>query len=162
MEHLPMIKTTAKLFHENVIDKLSTIASLLGGFAFTGLTVILTNPDKIAFSDVAFVLTALATFFFIGAAIVGSLYRIFYIRHGPYVIPPVFFIWYLLVMLGICIFLADVALLCFSIGTWVGIASIIVCVFIVAIIFWAWAVTASAGVSLADEEKPNEADVGNC
>lgn len=130
-------------FFQNVIRELTTVASLLGGFSFTGMTIILTNSSEVVFSPATFFVCAITTCILVTASIVGVLFSLFHLT-ARQEIPPVFLIWFVLVFCGIIFFFITVTMLAWSLGTAIGAASAALSTVGVAGIVWAWFVVANA------------------
>lgn len=151
MSDQPPVKRKRKEFYQHVIQQLTVVSSLLGGFSFAGLTVLLTITQSQFFSSTTFLLTALTTCLLVGASIIGALFSVFYFTEDERT-PAVFVIWFFLVPIGIVLFFATLVMLAFSLKFWVGIVCAGVSLLVVVLIFWAWATSASASDKLGETE----------
>lgn len=65
-------EVNAKEYSQEIINRFTTLATLLGGFTFAGLTVLITNVQQHKLYRSAFVLTGLSTIFLVTIGVIGS------------------------------------------------------------------------------------------
>jgi hypothetical protein len=121
-----MDRINQKEFYQNAIQQLNTVCSLLGGFSFTAMTILVTvtSPSHPLLTSG---LVVMATLVLVGASIIGCFFHAFHLAVGtPDRTPPVFLLWFLMVPLGILLFFASLVSLAFSVGTWIGVVSMAV------------------------------------
>jgi hypothetical protein len=143
-----MSNISRREFYQNAIKELTVISSLLSGFSFTSMTIILTNTSSVVFSQNTFLVVALATCTLATASIIGALFSIFHLAQHQKK-PIVFAVWFFLVIGGIFLFFDAITLLAFSFSHRVGIICAIASALALLLVLWAWIIAVSASDDFA-------------
>ena len=129
----------AHSWEKQVPSQLTTVTSLLAGFTFASLTVLITNAKPGILYQAVYIMAAVTVFNLVIVSIVGALLRVAYdMCKRSAALARIEVFWGLGSILGIVLFLATVALLSFLAGNFLGIVCSVLATLSATIIFSLW------------------------
>jgi hypothetical protein len=133
------VQRDQKKIEQQATTQLTTITSLLAGFGFTGFTLLLTIVKEGKFFRVVFVSTAVTIFILVAASISGAILNIATeIKERTGNLNKAENIWLALSIIGIVLFIADVALFTFLLSNIIGIICSVLALATIIGVFWLW------------------------
>lgn len=117
-------------YHQELINQLTFVASLLGGFSFGGFVVLISNTNASLVTDGSVAVSIVTTCVLVVSSVIGAFHKPFHKVYGSQANPPrVFFLWYFMILLGVLLFFLNLGFLgyLFADALWLKAIIVLLC-----------------------------------